>query len=41
MGRAVFEREGGQCVECSSKFDFQYDHLIPVALGNATTVDNL
>jgi 5-methylcytosine-specific restriction endonuclease McrA len=39
--RAVFERDGGQCVECGSKFDLQYDHLIPVALGGATTVDNL
>jgi hypothetical protein len=39
--RAVFERDGGQCVECDSNFDLQYDHLIPVALGGATTVDNL
>ena len=39
--RAVFERDSGQCVECSSKFDLQYDHVIPVALGGATTVDNL
>jgi 5-methylcytosine-specific restriction endonuclease McrA len=37
----VFERDGGQCVECGSKFDLQYDHLIPVALGGASTVDNL
>jgi 5-methylcytosine-specific restriction endonuclease McrA len=39
--RAVFERDGGQCVECGSKFDLQYDHVIPVALGGASTVDNL
>jgi 5-methylcytosine-specific restriction endonuclease McrA len=39
--RAVFERDGGQRVECGSKFDIQYDHLIPVALGGAGTVDNL
>jgi 5-methylcytosine-specific restriction endonuclease McrA len=39
--RAVFERDGGQCAECSSKFDLQYDHVIPVALGGATTVGNL
>ena len=39
--RAVFERDGGQCVECGSKFDLQYDHLIPVALGGASTADNL
>lgn len=39
--RAVFERDGGKCAECSSTFDLQYDHVIPVALGGATTVDNL
>ena len=39
--RSVFERDGGQCAECGSKFDLQYDHVIPVALGGATTVDNL
>ncbi len=39
--RAVFERDGGRCVECGSNFDLQYDHLIPVALGGATTADNL
>jgi 5-methylcytosine-specific restriction endonuclease McrA len=26
--------------EKNSKFDIQYDHVIPVALGGATTVDN-
>lgn len=39
--RAVFERDGGQCVACGSNFDLQYDHVIPVALGGATTVANL
>jgi len=39
--RAVFQRDGGQCAECGSKFDLQYDHVIPVVLGGATTVDNL
>ena len=41
MRRAVFERDGGQCTECGSNFDLQYDHVIPVALGGATTVDNI
>jgi 5-methylcytosine-specific restriction endonuclease McrA len=38
---AVFERDGGRCVECDSNFDLQYDHIIPVAMGGATTVQNL
>ncbi len=39
--RAVFERDGGRCGQCGSNFDLQYDHVIPVALGGATTSENL
>jgi 5-methylcytosine-specific restriction endonuclease McrA len=39
--RVVFERDDGRCVECSSSFDLQYDHVLPVALGGATTIENL
>jgi 5-methylcytosine-specific restriction endonuclease McrA len=38
---AVFERDGGRCVECGSAFEIQYDHVIPLALGGANTVANL
>jgi hypothetical protein len=38
---AVWERDGGRCVECGTDFDLQYDHVIPVALGGATTTENL
>jgi len=38
---AVFERDGGRCVECGARFDLQYDHVIPLALGGASTPDNL
>jgi HNH endonuclease len=38
---AVFKRDGGRCVECGSNFDIQYDHVIPIALGGADTVENL
>ena len=38
---AVFERDGGRCVECGSSFELQYDHLIPLALGGGSGADNL
>jgi hypothetical protein len=41
LRRAVFERDGGRCVECDSSFDIQYDHILPVAHGGATTLENL
>jgi 5-methylcytosine-specific restriction endonuclease McrA len=41
LRRAVFERDGGHCVECGGSFDLQYDHILPVAHGGATTFENL
>jgi 5-methylcytosine-specific restriction endonuclease McrA len=38
---AVFERDGGKCVECDSSFDLQYDHILPFAHGGATNLENL
>ncbi|MCW3014283.1 MAG: nuclease [Solirubrobacterales bacterium] len=39
--QAVFERDGGRCVACSSSFELQFDHVIPHSLGGAATVENL
>jgi 5-methylcytosine-specific restriction endonuclease McrA len=39
--RAVWERDGGTCVQCGDAFELQFDHIIPVALGGATTPENL
>jgi HNH endonuclease len=39
--RAVFERDRGRCVDCGSGFDIQYDHVIPLSMGGAGTVENL
>jgi 5-methylcytosine-specific restriction endonuclease McrA len=41
LRRAVFERDGGRCVECGTNFNLQYDHILPVAHGGATTLENL
>lgn len=39
--RAVIERDGRRCVQCSSTEKIQLDHIIPIALGGATSVANL
>jgi len=41
MKRAVYARDGGRCQQCGATFDIQYDHIIPVALGGATSIENL
>jgi 5-methylcytosine-specific restriction endonuclease McrA len=38
---AVWERDGGRCVDCGGDFELQYDHVIPWSRGGATSVENL
>ena len=38
---AVWQRDGGRCVECRGEFDLQYDHVIPFSMGGASTAANL
>ena len=37
----VWERDAGQCVQCSAEDDLQFDHVIPVAKGGGNTIDNI
>lgn len=41
LRREVFRRDGGRCIACGSAELLQFDHIIPVALGGATTPENL
>lgn len=39
--REVFRRDGGRCAVCGTDELLQFDHVIPVALGGASTPENL
>ena len=38
---AVWQRDGGKCVQCGATDYLEYDHIIPRAKGGANTVDNV
>ena len=37
----VWERDAGRCVQCGSEDDLQFDHVIPVAKGGGSSIDNI
>ena len=37
----VFQRDGGRCRQCGSQQELQFDHVIPVVMGGASTAENL
>ena len=39
--REVWRRDQGRCVECGSKENLHFDHIIPDALGGGTTARNI
>jgi len=39
--REVWQRDGGQCVDCGSRERLEYDHIIAVANGGSNTARNL
>jgi hypothetical protein len=37
----VWERDKGKCVECGSNLNLEFDHIIPISMGGASTYRNL
>lgn len=41
VASAVWNRDGGQCCICGSRSELEFDHIIPISKGGATTFRNL
>jgi 5-methylcytosine-specific restriction endonuclease McrA len=37
----IWGRDGGRCRHCGNTSELQYDHIIPVVMGGASTPENL
>lgn len=41
VATAVWNRDGGRCCMCGARADLEFDHIIPLSKGGATTFRNL
>ena len=41
IANAVWNRDGGKCCICGSRENLEFDHIIPISKGGATTFRNL
>jgi hypothetical protein len=41
LKQLVWQRDCGRCRHCGDQHELQYDHIIPVSMGGATTAENL
>ena len=41
MKLLVWQRDNGVCTRCGSNVELQFDHIIPISVGGATTPENL
>nr|WP_284507468.1 HNH endonuclease [Caballeronia sp. AZ7_KS35] len=39
--REVWQRDGGRCVECSTREKLCFDHIVPFSRGGSNTVRNI
>jgi len=39
--REVWRRDQGQCIQCESRLNLEFDHIIPVSKGGSNTVRNI
>ena len=41
MRFAIYQRDGNRCRKCGSRYNLEIDHIIPIAKGGKSTMNNL